>query len=100
MTGVCSEAKAEFVRSLGATGVIDYETGPLTEIAKPHGPFDLIFDIGGLNTISALRSLMSPKGTLVMCGRRGGETRSPADFTDRLGAPRCLRLCRIESRSS
>lgn len=65
VTGVCSTSKVDFVRSLGATGVIDYTKEPLT------GRYDLVVDIAGGRPISALRELVAPRGTLVAIG---GET--------------------------
>jgi NADPH:quinone reductase-like Zn-dependent oxidoreductase len=68
VTGVCSAAKLDLVRSLGADHVIDYRLdGDLG-----HGPrYDVILDIGGNRRLSLLRKLLTPRGTLVIIG---GET--------------------------
>jgi NADPH:quinone reductase-like Zn-dependent oxidoreductase len=68
VTGVCSAANADLVRSLGASDVIDYRTGDLT--AGPHR-FDLIIDIGGRTSVARLRRALTPAGTLVIVGGEG-----------------------------
>lgn len=68
VTGVCSTSKVELVRSLGADHVVDYET---SDFAGTGESFDVIVDIGGNATLSRLRSVLEPKGTLVITG---GET--------------------------
>ena len=68
VTAVCSTAKVDLVRSIGADQVIDYRT---TDFAASGSRFDVIVDIGGNATLSRLRSVLSPKGTLVITG---GET--------------------------
>ena len=66
VTGVCSTAKTELVRSLGADAVIDYTREPLS------GEFDVIIDIAGNRPLRKLRRLLTPRGTLVMVGAEGG----------------------------
>lgn len=66
VTGVCSGAKAEFVRGLGADAVIDYTRDDLT------GHYDAILDIAGNRPLSMLRALLNPGGTLVLLGGEGG----------------------------
>lgn len=66
VTGVCSTSKVEFVRSLGAVATIDYKKEPLT------GQFDMVLDIAGNRPISALRKLVTPRGTLVAVGTEEG----------------------------
>ncbi|MDT7570734.1 MAG: hypothetical protein QOE05_908 [Actinomycetota bacterium] len=68
VTGVCSAAKADLVRSLGATRVIDYETEDFTGDGKQY---DVILDTGGMASLSRLRRALTPRGTLVIVG---GET--------------------------
>ena len=68
VTGVCSTAKVDFVRSLGADDVIDYSR---TELAGAALRFDAVLDIGGNGRLSDLRRLLTPRGTLVIVG---GET--------------------------
>jgi NADPH:quinone reductase-like Zn-dependent oxidoreductase len=69
VTGVASGAKADLVRSLGATDVIDYET---TDYLDGSTKYDLVIDIGGLNPIRSLRRALNRKGTLVIVGGEGG----------------------------
>ena len=69
VTGVCSTAKLDLVRSLGADHVIDY-----TRRTSPTAPtrYDLILDIGGNSSLSRLRSALTPTGTLVIVGGEEG----------------------------
>ncbi|WP_138732127.1 NAD(P)-dependent alcohol dehydrogenase [Modestobacter excelsi] len=66
VTGVCSTAKVQLVRSLGADEVIDYTQQELT------GRYDLVLDIAGNRTLRRLRRLLTPRGTLVIVGGEGG----------------------------
>jgi NADPH:quinone reductase-like Zn-dependent oxidoreductase len=68
VTGVCSTAKVDLVRSLGADHVIDYRH---EDFADGRQRYDLILDIGGNSSLSRLRRALAPKGTLVITG---GET--------------------------
>lgn len=69
VTGVCSGAKAEFVRQLGATEVVVYGPGPLAA----EGPFDLIIDIAGRRPVAELRRLLTTGGRAVIVGGEGGD---------------------------
>lgn len=69
VTGVCSAAKADFVRGLGADEVLDYRTRTLADLPRPA---DLIVDIGGNRKLSALRRALTPRGTLVIVGGENG----------------------------
>jgi NADPH:quinone reductase-like Zn-dependent oxidoreductase len=68
VTGVCSTAKVDLVRSLGADRVIDYTR---ENFADGQQRYDVILDVGGNSSLSRLRRALSPKGTLVITG---GET--------------------------
>lgn len=68
VTGVCSTPKVDFVRSLGADVVLDYTCEGLGS-----GPFDAILDIGGNRSLSELRRVLTPRGTLVIVGGEGGD---------------------------
>src|SRR3954452_127488 len=61
VTGVCSTAKTDLVRAIGADHVIDY-----TQEDFANGPhrYDLIIDIGGNSPLSRLRRALTPNGTL------------------------------------
>src|SRR4051812_16682010 len=68
VTGVCSTAKVDLVRSLGADHVIDYTRD---DFAAGDHRYDAILDIGGNRRLSDLRRVLTPRGTLVIVG---GET--------------------------
>jgi NADPH:quinone reductase-like Zn-dependent oxidoreductase len=68
VTGVCSAAKVDLVRSLGADHVVDYSR---EDFAATGTRYDLILDIGGNASLSRLRQALTPKGRLVIVG---GET--------------------------
>jgi len=68
VTGVCSAGKADLVRSLGATHVLDYRSDDFA--AGPHR-FDVIIDIAGNASISRLRRALTPTGTAVLVGGEG-----------------------------
>ncbi len=65
VTGVCSPAKTDFVRSLGAEHVIDYTTGHFTASSRRY---DLIIDIAGSPTLTQLRDVLTPNGRAVLVG--------------------------------
>ena len=69
VTGVCSTAKAEHVRSLGAEHIIDYSHA---DFADGQVRYDLVLDIGGSSRVSHLRRALTPRGTLVLVGGEGG----------------------------
>jgi NADPH:quinone reductase-like Zn-dependent oxidoreductase len=69
VTGVCSSAKVDLVRSIGADHVIDYTR---EDFADGERHYDLILDIGGNSRLSRLRRALAPKGTLVIVGGEGG----------------------------
>jgi NADPH:quinone reductase-like Zn-dependent oxidoreductase len=73
VTGVCSAAKADLVRSLGADHTIDYATGTVT---GSSGRYDLILDIAGNTPLRLLRRALSATGSLVIVGgeNKGGLT--------------------------
>ena len=68
VTGVCSTAKIDLVRSLGADHVIDYTREDITEGDRRY---DVILDIAGNRKLSILRRCLTRRGTLVIVG---GET--------------------------
>ena len=69
VTGVCSTAKVEMVRSLGADVVVDYTNGDFTRSTQRY---DIVLDTGGNRALRDLRRLLSPGGTLVLIGGEGG----------------------------
>jgi NADPH:quinone reductase-like Zn-dependent oxidoreductase len=68
VTGVCSPAKADLVRSIGADHVIDYTTH---DIGEGGHRYDAILDIGGNRRLAHLRRALTRTGRLVIVG---GET--------------------------
>jgi len=68
VTGVCSNAKTDLVRSLGADHVIGYTS---EDFADGEHHYDAILDIGGNSPVSRLRRALTPGGRLVIVG---GET--------------------------
>jgi NADPH:quinone reductase-like Zn-dependent oxidoreductase len=69
VTGVASATKADLVRSLGATEVVDYATDDYLDGTRAY---DLIVDIGGRNPLRRLRRALDADGTLVVVGGEGG----------------------------
>jgi NADPH:quinone reductase-like Zn-dependent oxidoreductase len=70
VTGVCSAAKADHVRSLGADQVIAYDEA---DFADGTTKYDVIIDIAGNSSISRLRHALAPHGTLVIVGGEDGD---------------------------
>ncbi|MDX8028947.1 NAD(P)-dependent alcohol dehydrogenase [Lentzea sp. BCCO 10_0856] len=65
VTGVCSTRNVEQVRAVGADVVIDYRTEDFT---SGDERYDLVFDLVGNRSMSALRGLLTPDGVLVLSG--------------------------------
>ena len=75
VTGVCSTASVDMVRSIGADHVIDYTREDFTNCARR---FDLMVDIRANRPLSACRRLLMPGGTYVQVGApRGGRWFGP-----------------------
>ena len=68
VTGVCSTAKVDAVRALGADHVVDYTSD---DFADGEHRYDVILDIGGNRRLAHLRRALTPRGRLVIVG---GET--------------------------
>jgi NADPH:quinone reductase-like Zn-dependent oxidoreductase len=68
VTGVCSSAKVDAVRALGADHVVDYTSD---DFADGEHRYDVILDIGGNRRLAHLRRALNPRGRLVIVG---GET--------------------------
>ena len=69
VTGVCSTAKTDLVRSIGADHVIDYTREDLDDGRQRY---DVIIDTAGNRPLSRLRRVLTPRGTLVIVGGEGG----------------------------
>jgi len=68
VTGVCSTSKLDYVRGLGAAHVIDYTREALDAGGRRY---DVIIDLAGSRAVSTLRSVLAPRGTLVILGGEG-----------------------------
>jgi NADPH:quinone reductase-like Zn-dependent oxidoreductase len=68
VTGVCSTAKLDAVRALGADHLVDYSTD---DFADGRHRYDVVLDIGGNRRLSHLRRALTRRGRLVIVG---GET--------------------------
>jgi NADPH:quinone reductase-like Zn-dependent oxidoreductase len=60
--GTASAAKADFVRDLGASRVIDYRETPLSSIGET---FDVLLDAASMSSFQKTRHLLEPKGAYV-----------------------------------
>ena len=69
VTGVCSTAKVDMIRSLGADHVIDYSEEDFTQSGQQY---DLILVMGGNQSLSQLKRVLRPGGTLVPVGTEAG----------------------------
>jgi NADPH:quinone reductase-like Zn-dependent oxidoreductase len=69
VTGMCSTAQTDLVRSIGADDVIDYSR---EEVDKRGAQFDLIIDTGRRRPLLLLRRALTPHGTLAIVGGEGG----------------------------
>jgi NADPH:quinone reductase-like Zn-dependent oxidoreductase len=69
VTGVCSTAKMDLVRSIGADHVLDYTR---ESFAAGDVHYDLILDIAGHTSLERLRRVLTPKGTAVLVGSETG----------------------------
>jgi NADPH:quinone reductase-like Zn-dependent oxidoreductase len=65
VTGVASTDKLDFVRSLGADEVIDYET---TDYTRTGQRYDWIVDVDAHHALRRWRSLLKPRGVYVAMG--------------------------------
>jgi len=65
VTGVCSTAKMDLVRSIGADQVIDYM---LEDVTKNARKYDLIFDVAAYRSISKYKRILGPCGQYVLAG--------------------------------
>ena len=72
---VCSARNAGLVRSIGATGVIDYASEDFTRGGRRY---DLLIDIAGSRTAVACRRVLAPKATMVIVGGPAGRWIQPA----------------------
>ncbi|MDG4763430.1 NAD(P)-dependent alcohol dehydrogenase [Solwaraspora sp. WMMD406] len=74
VTAVCSTRNVELVRSLGADDVIDYTRADFTRTGRR---WKLIFDVAGRHRLADCRRALAPRGTLMLCGGKGGPWLGP-----------------------
>lgn len=74
VTAVCSARNGDLARSLGADHVIDYGD---TDFTLGTGRYDVILDSIGNHSLGALRSVLVPKGILVLSNGTGGRVLGP-----------------------
>ena len=74
VTGVASGSKADLVTALGAQYVIDYTRD---DFADGSRRYDAVVDTGGMTSLSRLRRILQPHGTLVIVGGESGSKWSP-----------------------
>jgi NADPH:quinone reductase-like Zn-dependent oxidoreductase len=65
VTAVCSAAKVDLVRSLGADRVVDYTNEDFTELGVRHG---LMLDVAGSRSFLECRHVLTPDATVVVIG--------------------------------
>ena len=76
VTGVCSTAKLDMVRSIGADHVIDYTRDDFTRGGQRY---DLILDMGGNRSLSQLRRALTPAARSCSSAAKGADGGSAAD---------------------
>ncbi len=65
VTGVCSTANVDLVRSLGADAVIDYTKD---DFARGARPYDVMLDMAGSRSLADCRRALTARGTYVVVG--------------------------------
>lgn len=65
VTAVCSTRNVELVRALGADDVVDYTTA---DFSRRDRRYDVILDLVGNRSLTALRRVLVRRGTLVLSG--------------------------------
>jgi NADPH:quinone reductase-like Zn-dependent oxidoreductase len=69
VTAVCSTRNVDLVRSIGAHHVIDYTKEDFTRGARQY---DVMIDMAGTHALSALRHVLTRRGTCVVVGAPSG----------------------------
>ncbi len=84
VTGVTSAAKADLVRSLGATRTLDYALAGRDDDGRRY---DVIVDCAGNAPLRDQRRLLTPRGTHLLVGGEQSDGRFLAGFERQLIAP-------------
>ena len=71
VTGVCSTRNVQLVRSIGADHVVDYTH---EDFSRNGQRYDLLLDAAGNRSLSALRRVVTPEGTIVLVGAAKGRS--------------------------
>jgi NADPH:quinone reductase-like Zn-dependent oxidoreductase len=66
--GECATGNVAMVRSIGADRVFDYTA---EDVTRGTGGYDLIYQLGGTRSPSALRRVLAPRGILVLSSGAG-----------------------------
>lgn len=74
VTGVCSTPHVDLVQGLGADQVIDYTREDFT---AGTGRYDLVLQLGGTYSATAIRRILTPCGTLIQSYGDGGRWLGP-----------------------
>ncbi|WP_265522051.1 NAD(P)-dependent alcohol dehydrogenase [Oerskovia flava] len=75
VTGVCSTANVDLVRSLGAEDVVDYSQEDFT---SDREPYDVVLDLVGNRSLGDCRRALTGRGLLVLSSGAGGRVLGPA----------------------
>jgi len=75
VTGVCSTANVNLVKSIGADTALDYT---MEDFTKQETRFDIIFDAVGKTSKSACKNLLKPNGRYVSV--KGSPDKNPDDL--------------------
>ncbi|MGH2382687.1 MAG: NAD(P)-dependent alcohol dehydrogenase, partial [Candidatus Limnocylindria bacterium] len=74
VTAVTRARNLDIVRSIGADQIVDYTREDFT---RSGHRYDLIFDIGGAQSLSALRRALTPTGRIVLVAPQPGQWIGP-----------------------
>ncbi len=85
VTGVCSTANLELVKSLGADRVIDYTKEDFTKNGRTY---DIIFDTVGKRSFSQCKGSLTPKG--IYLNAAGAATIFPMVWTSLFGSKKAI----------
>jgi NADPH:quinone reductase-like Zn-dependent oxidoreductase len=106
VTGVCSTRNLDLVRSAGADEVIDYTSADFTRAGRRY---DIVLDLVGNRSLTALRRALTPNGTLILSGggvSKGGTLLGPlglmirSQLLTRLLQQRLVLLTAVQSREN
>ncbi len=74
VTAVCSTRNADQARALGADHVVDYTR---EEVSQVPVRFDVVIDLAGSQSLSAIRRLLTPTGVYICSTGAGGSVLGP-----------------------